>query len=69
MNKVIVLMIVILLIIGAVALNKIINSPETDNAQKSPENTQVINNQVQDNSNNTTSTSKPNIPTTYVAQK
>jgi len=69
MNKVIVLMIVILLIIGAVALNKIINSPGTDNTPTNPENTQIVNNQVQDNSNNTTSTSKPNIPTTYVPQK
>ncbi len=62
-------MIVILLIIGAVALNKIINSPETDNTQTSSENTQVVSNQAQDNSNNSTSTSNTNIPTTYVAQK
>lgn len=69
MNKLIVLLIVILLIIGAVALNKIINSPGTDNAPTNPETTQVVNNQVQDNSNNSTSTSKPNLPTTYVPQK
>ncbi|MBI5460408.1 hypothetical protein [Methanobacterium sp.] len=69
MNKVIVLIIIILLIIGAVALNKIINSPGTDNTQTNPENTQVVSNPVQDNSNNNTSTSRPNIPTTYVSQK
>lgn len=62
-------MIVILLIVGAIAVNKIINSSEPDNTQTTPENTQVVSNPVQNNSNNTSTAYSPSIPKTNVLQK
>ncbi|EKQ53236.1 MAG: hypothetical protein B655_1385 [Methanobacterium sp. Maddingley MBC34] len=69
MNKPIVLMIVILLIVGAIAVNKIINSSEPDNTQTTPDNAQVVSNPVQNNSNNTSSSNSPSTPKTNVLQK
>ncbi|AIS32211.1 hypothetical protein [Methanobacterium formicicum] len=68
MNKPIVFIIVILLIIGGVALNKIINQPETENTTL-PESTETINNPVINDSSNNTSTNSPNVPMTHVQQK
>ncbi len=68
MNKPVVLIIVILLIIGGVALNKIINQPETENTTL-PESTETINNPVINDSSNNTSTNSPNVPMTHVQQK
>jgi len=69
MNKPIVLIIVILLMVGAIAVNKIINSSETNNTQATPENTQVVSNPVQNNSNNDSTSNSPNMPKTNVLQK
>ena len=69
MNKPIVLIIVILLIVGAIAVNKIINSSEPDNTQTTPENTQIVSNPVQNNSTNTSTSNSPNMPKTNVLQK
>jgi len=70
MNKPIVLIIIILLIIGAIAVNKIINESEADNTQITPENTEVIvSNPVQDNSNNTSNSDGPEKLKTYVSQR
>jgi hypothetical protein len=68
MNKPIVLMIVILLIIGAIAVNKIITTPKTD---KAPVSQQGTNNTITNNTSNTNNeTSNPNIPSkTNVLQK
>ncbi|CDG65291.1 MAG: hypothetical protein PWQ15_925 [Methanobacterium sp.] len=71
MNKPVILAIVILLIIGGIALNKIINTPETEN-NPSPESPQPIDNPVISDSGNNTSTNNsngPNVPVTYVQQK
>ncbi len=68
MNKPVVLIIVILLIIGGVALNKIINQPETENTTL-PESTETINNPVINDFSNNTSTNSPNVPMTHVQQK
>jgi hypothetical protein len=69
MNKPILLMIVILLIVGAIAVNKIINSSEPDNTQTTPDNAQIVSNPVQNNSNNTSSSNSPSTPKTNVLQK
>jgi hypothetical protein len=70
MNKPIVLIIIILLIIGAIAVNKIINSSEVENTQINPEKTEVVvSNPVQNNSNNTSYSDGPDKPKTYVKQR
>jgi hypothetical protein len=70
MNKPIVLIMIILLIIGAIAVNKIINSSEVDNTQINPEKTEVVvSNPVQNNSNNTSYSDSPDKLKTYVSQR
>lgn len=68
MNKPIVFVIIILLIIGAIAVNEILSEPEVNNSKITPENTGVVSNPVQNNSNNT-SYNGPEITKPYVSQR
>jgi biopolymer transport protein ExbD len=70
-NKIIVLMIIILLIIGAVALNKIINSPDTESTTPTDHQNQPLTttNTNENYTNNDTNSNPPNVPTTKVLQK
>jgi hypothetical protein len=71
MDKIILLMIVGLLIIGAIALNDILNSQNTNNSPTAPPERQTYNNPSSDDPlpNNTTEViTNPPIPPSQVSQ-
>lgn len=66
MNKIVVLMIIGLLIIGGIALNKILNSPDVENTPTNQR--QTASNPTPTPSNNTTVPENPETPPSHVMQ-